>query len=109
MIKSLAAVFPTSYEQIPDQQSRAFALDGDGDDNEDGDGNGAGGDRKKKRKDTRQRDLRKVPIGEERLEIPDPVWEGKAERIGAEESCELVWRRGGFVRLVIARIKYRTP
>jgi len=87
----------------------AGLVDGDGDDNEDGDGNGAGGDRKKKRKDTRQRDLRKAPIGEERLEIPDPVWEGKAERIGAEESCELVWRRGGFVRLVIARIKYRTP
>lgn len=81
----------------------------DDDGNEEDDGNGAGGDRRKKRKGTRHRDLRKAPIAEERLEIPDPVWEGKAQRIGAEESCELVWRRGGFVRLVIARIKYRTP
>ena len=83
-----------------------------GDGSEEGDEARGGDDRTKKGKVARprQRDLRKVPIGEERLEIPDPFWEGKAERIGAdEESCELVWRRGGFVRLVIARIKYRTP
>src|SRR5262249_36808036 len=81
----------------------------DGDDNEQDDSNGGDRNKKRKGKRTRQRDLRKAPIDEERLEITDPVLEGKAERIGAEESCELVWRRGGFVRLVIARIKYRTP
>jgi transposase len=82
----------------------------DGDGNEEGDESGGDHTKKPKGKRPRQRDLRKAPIGEERLEIPDPVWEGKAERIGAdEESCELVWRRGGFVRLVIARIKYRPP
>jgi hypothetical protein len=63
---------------------------------------------RRKRKGTGRRDLHKAPVGEERLEITDPSLEGKAERMGAEESCALVWRRGGFVRLVIARIKYRT-
>lgn len=32
--------------------------------------------------------------------------EGKAARIGTEESIELRWKRGGFVRLVLVRIKY---
>jgi hypothetical protein len=27
--------------------------------------------------------------------------------MGTEDSCKLVWRRGGLVRLVIARVKYR--
>lgn len=63
---------------------------------------------RKRRKGSGRRDLHKAPIGEERLEVTDPVLEGSAERIGFEESCELVWRRGGFVRLVIARVKYRT-
>ena len=61
-----------------------------------------------KRKGKGRRDLRKAPVGEERLEVTDPVLEGKATRIGFEESSQLVWRRGGFVRLVIARVKYRT-
>lgn len=83
--------------------------DGDGDGAAGGEGSGSGSSRRrKKHKGHGRRDLRKAPIGEERLEITDPRWEGQAERIGAEESCELVWRRGGFVRLVIARIKYRT-
>jgi hypothetical protein len=80
-----------------------------GEEADDPDDDGSSGRRKKKRrKGHGRRDLHKVPIGEERLEITDPDLEGKAERIGAEESCELVWRRGGFVRLVIARIKYRS-
>jgi hypothetical protein len=67
----------------------------------------AHGHASRRRRSTGRRDLRQAPIGEERLEIIDPDLEGVVERIGAEESCELVWRRGGFVRLVIARIKYR--
>jgi transposase len=63
---------------------------------------------RKRLKGRGRRDLHKAPIGEERLEVTDPVLEDSAERIGFEESCELVWRRGGFVRLVIARVKYRT-
>ena len=28
-------------------------------------------------------------------------------RGGTEDSCKLVWRRGGLVRLIVARVKYR--
>ena len=68
---------------------------------------GAAGDKPKRRR-SRRCDLHKV-IGEERIEIPDPIYEGKFERIGAdEETAKLKWRRGGLVRVVIARVKYRT-
>ena len=33
--------------------------------------------------------------------------EGRAERIDWDESCQLSWRRAGFVRTVVARAKYR--
>jgi hypothetical protein len=72
-----------------------------------GDEGGAAGGRPKRRR--RQRcDLHKV-VGEERIEIPDPIYEGKFERIGAEEeAAKLKWRPGGLFRVVIARLKYRT-
>ncbi len=76
------------------------ARDGDGGANPDP-------DKPKRKKPTGRRDLRLLDLPEERLEIPDRELEGKAERIGVEESFELRWRRGGFVRLVIAKIKYR--
>jgi transposase len=72
-----------------------------------GDEGGNAGDRPKRRR-RRRCDLHKV-VGEERIELPDPVYEGKFERIGAEEeTAKLKWRRGGLVRVVIARLKYRT-
>jgi hypothetical protein len=80
----------------------------------DGDGPGALGDEgsgdgtRRGRGGSRgsRRDPRQAPVVvEERLEITDPSLEGTAERIGVEECSELVWRRGGFVRLVISRIK----
>jgi transposase len=57
--------------------------------------------------------LRQANIPEERIEIADPVFDdlvrdGKAERIGFEESYKLAWKRGGHRRLLIARVKYRT-
>lgn len=63
-------------------------------------------------KPTGRRDVRKAPLEEERIEIADPLFEelvaeGKAERIGHEESCKVAWKRGGQRRLVIARVKYR--
>ena len=66
-----------------------------------------------KKKPTGRRDLRQANIPEERIEIADPVFddlvrEGKAERIGFEESYKLAWKRGGHRRLLIARVKYRT-
>lgn len=66
--------------------------------------------KKDKEKDAQKRgrrDLRLLDLPEERLEITDPFLEGKAARIDAEESIEIRWRRGGPVRLVIARIKVR--
>lgn len=68
---------------------------------------------KKKRKPSGRRDLKSLPLEEKRVEIADPLFdalvaEGKAERIGFEESCKLAWQRGGMRRLVIARVKYRT-
>lgn len=56
-----------------------------------------------------RRELKDVAIPEERLELLDKALEGKAPRIGFEESCKLVWRRGGYLRLVVARAKYQVP
>jgi hypothetical protein len=44
---------------------------------------------------------------EERIEIFDPALEGKAERIGFEESFRLGYRRASAVRLVVARATYK--
>jgi transposase len=68
--------------------------------------------RKGKKKPTGRRDLCKVPLEEERVEITDPLFEGlvaegKAERIGHEESAKLAYKRGGLRRLIVARVKYR--
>jgi transposase len=68
---------------------------------------------REKRKPTGRRDLRKLPLEEERVEIRDEIFEklvgeGKAERVGFEESCKIVWKRGGARRLVVARAKYST-
>jgi transposase len=74
---------------------------------------GASNTTTKKKKPSGRRDLREVNIPEVRVEIADPffdelVRDGKAERIGFEESYKLAWQRGGQRRLVIARVKYRT-
>ena len=74
-------------------------------------GGGDGASKPAKHKPTGRRDLRKAALEEERLELSDPlleqlVLEGKATRIGFEESCKLAWRRGGMRRLVVARVKY---
>jgi len=67
-----------------------------------------------RRKPTGRRDLSDCDdLEEERVEIPDPelerlVAEGRAERFGFdEESSSVKWRRGGAVRLVMLRVKYR--
>jgi hypothetical protein len=62
---------------------------------------------KPRRRRGRRCDLHKV-VGEERIEIPDPIYEGKFARMGVEETAKLTWRRGGLVRVVIVRPKYRT-
>ena len=71
-------------------------------------GGPAGGERtRNKQKPRGRRDLRLLDLPEEHIAIPDPLLEGKAARIGtAEESVGLRWKRGGFVRVVIERVKY---
>ena len=71
-------------------------------------------DKKKKppKKSTGRRDLKKLALEEERVEICDPLYErlveeGKAKRISFDESCKLAYKRGGLRRLVIARAKYQ--
>ncbi len=60
-------------------------------------------------KPTGRRNLAEEDLPEERVEILDPVLEGAAERIGFEESFKLKYRRGGHVRLVVARATYKDP
>lgn len=54
-----------------------------------------------------RRNLRESALPEERIELADPAREGTAPRVGFEESWRVMWRRGGPVRLVVARVKYR--
>ena len=66
----------------------------------------------RKKKPTGRRDLQPTSLEVERVELTDPLFEalvaeGKATRIGFEESSKLAWKRGGLRRLVVARVKYR--
>jgi len=69
---------------------------------------GTNKDKKKKRAPTGRRDLRDEDLPEERIVLVDPACEGTAEAIGAEETCQIMWRRGGPVRVVTVRTKYRS-
>jgi transposase len=62
---------------------------------------------KGKARPTGRRNLRELALPEERIEITDPAFEGTVPRVGTEDSCKLMWRRGGLVRLILARVKYR--
>jgi transposase len=69
-------------------------------------------EKKRKTKPRGRRELKTSSLEEERIELPDPLLEelvaqGRAERIGFEESSKLAYKRGGMRRLVIARVKYR--
>jgi transposase len=55
-----------------------------------------------------RRNLADDDMPEERVEILDPALEGVVERIGFEESSKLRYRRGGAVRLVVARARYKS-
>jgi transposase len=63
--------------------------------------------RAKKTKPSGRRDLAAEDMPEERVEITDPALEGTAERIGFEVSYKLGRRRGGPVRIAMARVKYK--
>jgi transposase len=62
---------------------------------------------------TGRRNLRDLPLEEERIEIPDPhleklVAEGKVKRHGFDETPKLGHKRGGKRRIIIARVRYKT-
>ncbi len=76
-------------------------------DNDTSAGNDDGRPAQPKKKSTGRRDIRLLDIPEERVEILDPALEGKAERIGFEESCLFGRRRGGTIRIVMARATYK--
>jgi transposase len=63
---------------------------------------------KTRTKPTGRRNLADEDLPEERVEILDPALEGEAERLGFEESFKLRYRRGGHVRVVVARATYKT-
>jgi transposase len=94
----LAALDALAGQLAPDQA--------DGGDR-DGAGDPSTAHTRRKRTPTGRRDLRDTDVPEERIEVPDPTLEGKAERIGTEESMRMMWRRAGYVRVVTSRIKYR--
>lgn len=65
--------------------------------------------RTRKTPPTGRRDLSKCDLPEVRVELPDPLFEGKLERIGVEETSRVAFERGGYRRLVVARIVYKKP
>ena len=82
--------------------------EGDNDnDNDTSSGDDDGRPARTKKKSKGRRDIRLLDIPEERVEILDPALEGKAERIGFEESCLFGRRRGGTIRIVMARATYK--
>lgn len=58
-------------------------------------------------KPTGRRNLADSDLPEERVEILDPALDSVVERIGFEESSKLRYRRGGMVRVVVARATYK--
>jgi len=79
-------------------ESLAFDDDNDDDDARGGSGRG---------RSTGRRDLRDLYMPEERVEILDDELEGKAERIGFEETYLLGRRRVGTFLIVLARATYK--
>jgi hypothetical protein len=68
----------------------------------------SGGTKKKQRSKSKgRRRLSELDVPEERIELTDPALEGTAARVGTEDSYKLMWRRAGYVRLVVARVKYK--
>jgi len=72
---------------------------------------GRGGKKPSRPKPTGRRNLEESGLPEVPLEIPDPLFEqlvseGKAKRIGFEDSSKLAYERGGLRRLIIKRVKY---
>jgi transposase len=77
--------------------------------NDSGQSDGGSGKDKPTRKPKGRRNLEQAMLPERRVEILDPELEGRAERIGFEESSRLGYERGGMRRIVVARAVYKDP
>jgi hypothetical protein len=66
-------------------------------------GGDGGGSNKKNQKSTGRRDLAETDLPVVRVEVLDPELEGKATRVGFEETSHLGYERGGPRRVVVAR------
>lgn len=100
--------FDAMFEQVQAlSQSLDEAALAEGD--EGGDDAGDDGKTKRKRKTppTGRRDLADTDLPVIRVELTDSEFEGKAERIGFEESSRLGYERGGARRIVVARAVYK--
>ena len=68
---------------------------------------------KRKRKPKGRRNLADADLPETTIEVSDDLFEqlvaeGKAERIGTETSYKLGYERGGYRKIIMQRVKYRT-
>jgi transposase len=87
--------------------------DGTGHHDEDKASDGKPRGKRKNNGGTGRRNLRDLPLDEERIEIPDPhleklVEQGKVVRHGFDETAKLAHKRGGKRRVIIARVRYKT-
>ena len=114
--EQLKLEFAAKLRQVEELAGTLGITSGDapkGDDHQD---KAKDGKRRGKRKHNRgsgRRDLKELPLPEERVEITDPyleklVAEGKVVRHGFDDSYKLAHRRGGKYRLVVARARYKT-
>lgn len=104
------------FEELVKKLNALSGEQNDGSEQDDGQNEGKGknesGDKPRARpKPTGRRKLEDAGLPEVPIEVPDPLFEqlvaqGKAERIGFEESSKLAYERGGLRRVVIKRVKY---
>lgn len=62
---------------------------------------------RKKPEGAGRRNLEEADLPVVRVEVPDPLLEGRVPRIGEEESWQLGWERGGLRKILLARVVYK--
>ena len=89
----------------------AGGADDDDDDRDDDDDAAAKTERERRRRTgappTGRRKLDESGLPEVHVEVADPEFEGKAERIGVEVTSRVAYERGGHRRLVVSRVVYK--
>lgn len=93
-------------EQMDAAAAEATESSADEETAEAGERGGDPGDKPKRKRGRRNLAESDLPV--ERIELTDPAHEGIDERITFEESSRLGYRRGGPIRIVIARAIYKS-